>query len=117
MRPFALAALLLFSLSTVAAAQHPQKHKAATTSPTPTASPTPEALNATAVRTTAGFLVLGFAMYWIPTIVALSRKHHNRGAITITNLLLGWTIIGWIAALIWACTNPPAAAAAQGAGR
>jgi Superinfection immunity protein len=30
-------------------------------------------------------------------------------AICALNLLLGWTVIGWIAALVWALTNPPRA--------
>jgi hypothetical protein len=42
--------------------------------------------------------------YFIPSIIALARSHHNGFAIFLTNLLLGWTLIGWIVALIWACT-------------
>ncbi|MBI1408162.1 MAG: superinfection immunity protein [Caulobacter sp.] len=47
--------------------------------------------------------VLGF--YFIPTIVALARRHINTVAIGALNLLLGWTILGWIGALIWALLN------------
>jgi len=46
------------------------------------------------------------AAYFIPAIVASTRKHHNAVAIGVLNLFLGWTILGWIGALIWACTNP-----------
>ena len=42
--------------------------------------------------------------YFAPTIVAGLRKHHNAMAIGALNLLLGWTVIGWIAALVWALT-------------
>ncbi|MGB5831085.1 MAG: superinfection immunity protein [Thiohalocapsa sp.] len=49
-----------------------------------------------------GLLVL-FA-YFIPAFAAWERKHHNKMAITALNLLLGWTLIGWIAALVWAFT-------------
>jgi Superinfection immunity protein len=35
----------------------------------------------------------------------LYRHHRNRVAISVTNLLLGWTLIGWVVAFIWACTN------------
>jgi hypothetical protein len=47
------------------------------------------------------------AAYFFPTIVAGLRRHHNEGAIFATNLLLGWTMLGWAIALIWAVTNPP----------
>jgi T4 superinfection immunity protein len=48
--------------------------------------------------------VIFAALYFIPAIVANDRKHHNRYAIYALNLLLGWTVIGWIAALVWALT-------------
>jgi uncharacterized membrane protein YqaE (UPF0057 family) len=51
------------------------------------------------------FLML-FVFYFLPTIVSGLRHHHNDKAIFVTNLLLGWTMLGWIVALIWACTNP-----------
>ena len=44
------------------------------------------------------------ALYMLPGIVALVRGHHNAGAIVVMNLLLGWTVLGWIFALIWAST-------------
>lgn len=37
-------------------------------------------------------------LYFIPTFVAKSQ----RGAIFALNLLLGWTFVGWVAALVWA---------------
>jgi hypothetical protein len=43
--------------------------------------------------------------YFIPTAVALFRGHHNKGAIIVLNLFLGWTLIGWVVALVWACTQ------------
>ena len=44
------------------------------------------------------------ALYFIPAIIAIRRVHHNAIAITAVNFLLGWNIIGWILALVWACT-------------
>ena len=49
------------------------------------------------------FLILGF-IYFLPWVVAGCRHHHNVTAICILNLFLGWSIIGWIIALVWACT-------------
>jgi uncharacterized membrane protein YhaH (DUF805 family) len=51
----------------------------------------------------ASFLLF-LVLYFIPTIVALARKHHNRLAIGALNLLLGWTVVGWVVALVWALT-------------
>ncbi len=58
------------------------------------------------------FLLL-VAVYFIPTAVAIIRNHHNEGAIITLNLLLGWTFVGWVAALVWSLTSPPRQAAAN----
>lgn len=48
---------------------------------------------------------LGAALvYLLPTVVAAAREHHQGGAIAVLNILLGWTVLGWIAALVWAAT-------------
>jgi Superinfection immunity protein len=47
--------------------------------------------------------MLAFA-YFIPALNAWSRNHHNSGAILVLNLLLGWTVLGWVAALVWSAT-------------
>jgi hypothetical protein len=44
------------------------------------------------------------ALYLLPTLVADSRHHKNVWAIGALNLLLGWTFLGWILALVWALT-------------
>lgn len=44
--------------------------------------------------------------YILPFCVAVVRAHHNAGAILAVNLLLGWTGIGWFAALAWAGLGP-----------
>ena len=41
-------------------------------------------------------------VYFYPTIVAYNRRHTNKEAIFVLNLLLGWSIIGWAVALTWA---------------
>jgi hypothetical protein len=51
------------------------------------------------------FLILGVVVYFVPAIVADRRKHNNRLAIGILNFFLGWTVVGWVGALVWACTN------------
>jgi uncharacterized membrane protein YqaE (UPF0057 family) len=50
-------------------------------------------------------IVGALTIYFAPTIVALSRGHLSAGAIFILNLLLGWTVLGWVVALVWAGTG------------
>jgi hypothetical protein len=57
-------------------------------------------------------LLIGAGFYFLPTILAGGRHHHNTGAIFIINLLLGWTLVGWAVALAWAFTTPAPAAPA-----
>ena len=40
-------------------------------------------------------------LYFIPYLVAYNKKHINTNAILILNIFLGWTLIGWVVALIW----------------
>jgi hypothetical protein len=49
-------------------------------------------------------VIVSFLFGFLPTLIALLRGHDNTFAIFLTNLLLGWTGIGWIIALIWSFT-------------
>ena len=42
------------------------------------------------------------ALYFLPCIVAYNSDHKNSTSIFVLNLLLGWTFIGWVVALVWA---------------
>ena len=44
-------------------------------------------------------------IYFIPSFIANDKKKKNTGAIFALNLLTGWTVIGWIIALVWALTH------------
>lgn len=48
--------------------------------------------------------ILALILMFLPTLIALIRGHDNSFAIFLTNLLLGWTVIGWLVALIWSFT-------------
>ena len=50
-------------------------------------------------------LFTAFVPYLAPTGVAAYRDHASKNAIFLINLFLGWTLIGWIAAMIWACVG------------
>jgi threonine/homoserine/homoserine lactone efflux protein len=54
--------------------------------------------------TTTGALILIalVVLYFLPGLVASRRKHKNATAISICNILFGWTFIGWGIAMIWA---------------
>ena len=49
-----------------------------------------------------GLLIL---LYYIPAGIAYLRRHRQRLTILILNLLGGWSGIGWLAAIVWACTS------------
>ena len=55
------------------------------------------------------FFGLPFVMYFLPSIIALTRSKRDLLAIFLLNLFLGWSVIGWIVALVWALVNdkPP----------
>jgi len=46
--------------------------------------------------------------YSIPSIIAVQDKKRNRSAIIALNMLAGWTLVGWIVALVWALTKEKA---------
>jgi len=49
-------------------------------------------------------LLAAGALYFLPTIIADRRHHQNSAAIGFVNLFLGWTLLGWLAALVWAAS-------------
>ena len=51
-------------------------------------------------------MVVGLLLYFLPSIIAHRRKHKNEHTITIVNVLAGWTGIGWVLLLVWACSEP-----------
>jgi Superinfection immunity protein len=57
------------------------------------------------------FLLLGLAFYFLPAIIA--RNKRNATAIFWLNFLLGWSLVGWVIALVWALTNDPQPAVVQ----
>ncbi len=48
---------------------------------------------------------LPFVMYFLPSIIALARGKRDLLAIFLLNFFLGWSVIGWFVALIWAAKN------------
>lgn len=48
------------------------------------------------------FAIAALAVYFLPWIIAACRQHPQRLAIVLINVFLGWTLIGWLVALVWA---------------
>jgi predicted RNA-binding Zn-ribbon protein involved in translation (DUF1610 family) len=49
-------------------------------------------------------IVAGILLYFLPTILG-HKKQHATGIILL-NIFLGWTLLGWLGALIWAVSSP-----------
>jgi len=49
--------------------------------------------------------LFGLLIYFLPSFIAIRRKHSYVLQITLLNALLGWSFFGWVAALIWATTS------------
>jgi hypothetical protein len=47
------------------------------------------------------FLLFATLMYFLPSIIA--HRKRNFAGIFMVNLLFGWTVVGWVIALVWAC--------------
>ena len=52
-------------------------------------------------------VVVGGYVYFVPSLVAHHRGHHQMMPIFLLNLFLGWSLIGWVAALVWATVALP----------
>lgn len=50
-------------------------------------------------------LILPIVGYLLPSLIASVRKHRNANAIFLVNLFFGWTVLGWLVALIWCATD------------
>ena len=44
----------------------------------------------------------GIVLYFLPSIIAFVRSKRDATSIFVLNFFLGWTLIGWVIALVWA---------------
>ena len=54
---------------------------------------------------TGGVKLIALALlwaWWAPVLLALYTDHPRTGRIALLSLLGGWTILGWLIALVWA---------------
>jgi hypothetical protein len=50
------------------------------------------------------YVLICLILYFLPALIALLRSHQNFVPILLLNLFLGWTVLGWIVALVWSFT-------------
>ena len=60
------------------------------------------------------FYVALIALYLLPIYEAAKRRHPNTLAISLIDIFLGWTVIGWIVALVWAVRRAEPVVVGQG---
>ena len=49
-------------------------------------------------------ILIGLLFYFLPWFVAMNRGHVNVVPIFMLNFFLGWSLVGWVIALVWAFT-------------
>lgn len=51
---------------------------------------------------TLAMVLAGSAIYVLPALIAMRRNHASAVTLTLLNIVAGWTLLGWITALVWA---------------
>lgn len=68
-----------------------------------------ESIQSLAIKTSILMLLIlavSIGVYLIPTFVACKKKHPYTVGIVLIDIFLGWSLIGWVGALVWACCVP-----------
>ncbi|MFZ1016863.1 MAG: superinfection immunity protein [Candidatus Cybelea sp.] len=50
---------------------------------------------------------IGTMIYFLPSILAVVGRRRNSATIVVLNILLGWSFIGWVVALVMALMKDP----------
>lgn len=50
-------------------------------------------------------ILLCWAIYLLPSLVAMKYRHHNMASILVINLALGWTLVAWVLCFAWALSK------------
>ncbi len=90
------------STATKSSASKPQPSPTPQSGQSRTSSP-PDSDESFGVWTLVIFIIV-LAAYFLPSMIAGSREHHQGKAILVLNLFLGWTFLGWVVALVWSLT-------------
>ena len=52
------------------------------------------------------FYIIAVLAYLTPTFIAIKLKQPNKVPVFLANVLLGWSVFGWIAAFVLSLTGP-----------
>ncbi|HEY0613699.1 MAG TPA: superinfection immunity protein [Candidatus Elarobacter sp.] len=52
-------------------------------------------------------IVCALALYFVPSVVAFSRRVPHKWGVVLVNVFVGWTVLGWLWSLLWALQNGP----------
>jgi cell division protein FtsX len=63
------------------------------------------AISSLLVALTLGGIIAAVLVYLLPAVVAHRRRHPQANAITVLNVFAGWTLFGWVGALVWASAS------------
>lgn len=66
----------------------------------------PDGLNSFGKLVAFSFFLAAPALYLLPTFEAWKKGHPNLTAIALVNVFLGWSLIGWVVAIVWAFKRP-----------
>jgi hypothetical protein len=66
----------------------------------------PSGLNAFGKVAAFSFFIAAPALYLLPTYEAWKNQHPNLTAIALVNIFLGWSLLGWVVAVVWAYKKP-----------
>jgi hypothetical protein len=58
-------------------------------------------------------LMIGIALYVLPSVIASKRNHPQFTTIILLNILCGWTFVVWVVCMVWACMGPVQVQVAQ----
>lgn len=47
-------------------------------------------------------IIITIAGYFVPSLIAFHYNAPNKLFILLVNIVIGWTIIGWVGAFLWA---------------
>lgn len=51
------------------------------------------------------WIACGVGFYFLPTYEANLRRQPNMTSIVVLNVFLGWTLVGWVVAMVWGCAD------------
>jgi hypothetical protein len=66
----------------------------------------PSELNAFGKFAASSFFIAAPALYLLPIYEAWKNQHPNLTAIALVNIFLGWSLLGWVVAVVWAYKKP-----------